>query len=120
MGEVDSGPVNLNHRRLSPNLLPTGSPVLFFLLKTALRWWDGNGSWITISIRLVSSRLTGGSCPGEVLQFLDGGSSVFYVLRLGFSFVRFRSVTLNRVGFVFDGFVGLMLVDWALRRNVWA
>ncbi|CAE6075675.1 unnamed protein product [Arabidopsis arenosa] len=79
-----STPYCFQSSRLSMESHDKGSSVLFFLLETAPRWRDGNGSWITISVRLASSRLTGGSCSGEVLQFLDGGSSVFFVLRLGF------------------------------------
>ncbi|CAE6071882.1 unnamed protein product [Arabidopsis arenosa] len=66
IGEVDSDPAKLSHRRQSLFLLPTVSlshdrakisstksrSDLFLLLNTALRWRDGNGSWITISFGL--------------------------------------------------------------------
>ncbi|CAH8251004.1 unnamed protein product [Arabidopsis lyrata] len=38
--------------RLSMETRYKGSSDLFFLLKTALRWRDDNGSWITISVRV--------------------------------------------------------------------
>ncbi|KAG7592661.1 hypothetical protein ISN45_Aa01g015240 [Arabidopsis thaliana x Arabidopsis arenosa] len=49
------------------------SSFLFFLPKTDLRWRDGDGSWVSISVRLASSRLAGGPIPESIRGSMVGG-----------------------------------------------
>ncbi|KAG7585201.1 hypothetical protein ISN45_Aa02g005690 [Arabidopsis thaliana x Arabidopsis arenosa] len=70
-----------------------GSSDLFVLLKTTLRWRDGNRSWITICVWYASSMLTGSFLLRRVSAVL--GRRLYRVLRLKirvFLWLWFRSV----------------------------
>ncbi|CAH8263640.1 unnamed protein product [Arabidopsis lyrata] len=88
-----STPYCLQLSRLSMEIHDKGWSDLFFLLKTALRWQDGNRSWITISVRHASSMFTGDFLFWRVYAVL--GRRLCRVLRLEirvFLWLRFRSV----------------------------
>ena len=104
-----STPYRLQLLQLSKDSHDKGNSDLFFLLFAALRWRDGNGSWITISVRLASSRLTGGFLFRRGSAVLGRRLNRVLRLRLGFVMEPVNSGYVKPSRFCFNWFVWLVV-----------